>query len=389
MNKINSERGIMKKRLLICMAVLLLLASLSLGAGSKKLMTLEMGGYYGFGEDGSADFRLGARFNLYKGFIAGASWQAGYMNHDLDDLGVTDNIGYFYPEITDLMSTAYNFYLGYEFMPDDKYNPFLMLGVGYWKWGLTATDGIIDQDFESEEQGMKIPIIAGLDIEVADWLSITPYLKYVSYSDEMDVYIDYYDEYGIYIGSAWEDVADWRGAFGIGVNLSVPIYIKSYDDSDGDGVWDEWDICPGTPPGTSVDESGCPIQKPVVENEQDIEEKLIAGLFSTNEIYFAFNKADIHEESYPVLDAIGRVLQKHTDWRVDIIGHTDSIGTEEYNKDLSEKRAKSVKSYLSSNFAISQSNLTAIGMVESTPIADNETPEGRARNRRVEFRVNK
>ncbi len=367
--------------------ILLFCMGSMLGAGSKKLMTAELGGYYGFGEDGSADFRIGARFNLYKGFIAGASWQAGAMYHDVDGLGVTDEIGYYWPNIDALNSNAYDFYLGYELMPDEKYNPFFMVGIGYWKWGLEASDGAATADFESAEQGMKIPVIAGIDIELNSWLSVTPYFKYVSYSDDMEILIDYYDNEGYYIGSDIEDVADWRGAFGLGVNLSFPIYIKTYDDDDGDGVWNEWDLCPGTPKGTPVDEAGCPIQNPVLEDEAAIEAKLIEGLFSTNEIYFAFNKADIQEESYPLLDAIGKVLERHSDWQIEIIGHTDSIGTEEYNKDLSEKRAKAVKSYLTKNFGIGASNVNALGMGESSPIADNGKPEGRARNRRVEFRV--
>jgi outer membrane protein OmpA-like peptidoglycan-associated protein len=170
---------------------------------------------------------------------------------------------------------------------------------------------------------------------------------------------------------------------GIGFNLA-PV---EYADSDGDGVWDPWDMCPDTPPGTLVDERGCPRRerRPIqdVDVEQDFVDK---GVFITNEIFFEFNSDEITPDSYLLLDKIGEVLEKHPGWVIEIAGHTDSIGTESYNQKLSERRAKAVKDYIAANFNVIPANLSAQGYGESMPIADNGTQEGRAKNRRVEFK---
>ena len=80
-------------------------------------------------------------------------------------------------------------------------------------------------------------------------------------------------------------------------------------------------------------------------------------------------------------------FQNHPDWIIEISGHTDNIGSDKYNQKLSEKRAKSVKKYLLANFNIDKSRLIAKGYGESQPFATNNTSEGRALNRRVEFNI--
>jgi OmpA-OmpF porin, OOP family len=77
-------------------------------------------------------------------------------------------------------------------------------------------------------------------------------------------------------------------------------------------------------------------------------------------------------------------MKEFPDKNITIEGHTDNIGTNEYNQKLSEKRAKSVRQYLIDKFGINGSRLTAVGYGEEKPIASNDTAEGRQTNRRVE-----
>lgn len=102
-------------------------------------------------------------------------------------------------------------------------------------------------------------------------------------------------------------------------------------------------------------------------------------------IYFDFNSDRIREESEPTLKQIAAILGKHGDWRLGIIGHTDNIGGDRFNLDLSRRRAASVRNALVSRYRIDASRLSAGGAGASQPRETNSTLEGRARNRRVEL----
>lgn len=103
-------------------------------------------------------------------------------------------------------------------------------------------------------------------------------------------------------------------------------------------------------------------------------------------VNFAFDKSDLLPESFPVLDKAVDLLNDKSGVNVEIEGYCDYIGTVEYNQVLSVERAKTVKAYLVSK-GINESRLTTIGYGKSNPIADNETADGRAMNRRIVFRI--
>lgn len=103
-------------------------------------------------------------------------------------------------------------------------------------------------------------------------------------------------------------------------------------------------------------------------------------------IYFSFNSADIRPESERVLKEISGVMETHLDWKLRVDGHTDGIGNAVANLGLSKRRASAVREALINRFGGDSRRLTAGGYGESAPQATNETPEGRARNRRVELR---
>ncbi|MGD8495175.1 MAG: OmpA family protein [Gemmatimonadales bacterium] len=109
------------------------------------------------------------------------------------------------------------------------------------------------------------------------------------------------------------------------------------------------------------------------------------GRYTARGILFDVDRADIRPESDATLDAIGATLEEHPELRLSIEGHTDSDGDEAANLDLSERRAAAVRSYLLEHFDVDPSRLETKGFGETAPVASNDTPEGKQRNRRVEL----
>jgi outer membrane protein OmpA-like peptidoglycan-associated protein len=103
-------------------------------------------------------------------------------------------------------------------------------------------------------------------------------------------------------------------------------------------------------------------------------------------VYFDFDKTTLKTESYPELDKVVGFLQENTSVEIEIAGHTDFKGSDNYNVDLSQGRCQSVVDYLISQ-GVDSYRLTAQGYGESLPVDTNETDAGRANNRRVEFTV--
>ncbi len=104
-------------------------------------------------------------------------------------------------------------------------------------------------------------------------------------------------------------------------------------------------------------------------------------------VNFDFDKATLRPEAYPILLHATTVMLNNPDLKVEIQGHTDSIGSEAYNQKLSERRANAVKNYLLAR-GIAANRLSIKGFGETSPMADNNTAEGRAMNRRIEFKTN-
>jgi outer membrane protein OmpA-like peptidoglycan-associated protein len=113
---------------------------------------------------------------------------------------------------------------------------------------------------------------------------------------------------------------------------------------------------------------------------------VVPKVFILEGVTFDFNKATLTNDAVATLEKAFAVLQDNPGVKVKIVGHTDNIGSKKYNDRLSEKRAESVKSWLVSK-GISSTRLTTAGVGFSEPIATNDTPEGRAKNRRIEFHV--
>lgn len=137
-------------------------------------------------------------------------------------------------------------------------------------------------------------------------------------------------------------------------------------DSDNDGVPDYRDQCPNTPAGVEVNALGCP------------------DSVVLQDVNFEFDSAQLTAGAQQVLNGVAERLANNPDVRVSIEGHTDSRGSDEYNKNLSQRRAESVATYLAQR-GVTASNMRAVGFGEERPVASNETDAGRAENRRVEL----
>ena len=154
--------------------------------------------------------------------------------------------------------------------------------------------------------------------------------------------------------------------------------VEVFKDSDGDGVADQFDKCPGTAAGSVVDGSGCVIVFP----KDTVAATPAAAAYSN--IQFEFDSSVLRTSSYPVLDATSADLRS-SGTAVEIDGFASSEGTAAHNLSLSKDRANSVKTYLV-NSGVDAKKVKVKGYGETNPIADNSTEEGRVLNRRVQFK---
>ncbi|WP_089791945.1 OmpA family protein [Halomonas korlensis] len=122
-----------------------------------------------------------------------------------------------------------------------------------------------------------------------------------------------------------------------------------------------------------------PMPEPEPEPEPEFEPVVL-----DSDVTFPFDSAELRPAAESELNQVARTLRESPEVRVVIEGHTDSIGTAEYNRDLSQRRAESVSSYLQSQ-GIAGNRLRTVGYGEERPVASNDTDAGRAQNRRVEI----
>jgi outer membrane protein OmpA-like peptidoglycan-associated protein len=180
---------------------------------------------------------------------------------------------------------------------------------------------------------------------------------------------------------------------------------KGCPDTDGDGVEDSKDKCSDTPGGVKVDESGCIMDTDGDGiNDQEDNCPTVAGVVSNNGcpeikaevkqlfqralqgIQFETGRAVIKKVSFPIMDAITKVMTDNPSYKLIIGGHTDDVGSDQTNMTLSKNRADAVANYLITK-GIDPLRISSSGYGETSPIDTNATAAGRTRNRRVEFKV--
>lgn len=180
---------------------------------------------------------------------------------------------------------------------------------------------------------------------------------------------------------------------------------KGCPDTDGDGVEDSIDKCADTPTGVKVDVTGC-IMDTDADGINDVEDDCptIAGVVSNKGcpelkpevkqlfqkalqgIQFETGRALIKKVSFPIMDAITKVMVDNPSYKLIIGGHTDNVGSDQTNITLSKNRADAVANYLITK-GIDPLRISSTGYGETSPVDTNDTAAGRTRNRRVEFKV--
>ncbi|SPD74082.1 conserved exported hypothetical protein [uncultured Desulfobacterium sp.] len=239
----------------------------------------------------------------------------------------------------------------YHFMPSERLVPYLAAGAG----------GIIfdPRDEWNSDQDFAVNYGGGLKYFLTENVALRADVRHVISFDETQSNLLATAGIIFYIGGEKAPVK----APEVVEPPPKPKVVEPPKDSDGDGVPDSRDRCPNTPKGVTVNEVGCWVCK---------------------YLNFDFDKWDIKPQYYPCLNEGVEYLKSKPTMKVEIQGHTDNIGSQKYNQKLSEKRAMEVMDYLVSK-GIEKERLCAKGFGFSDPVASNDTEEGRAKNRRVQF----
>lgn len=283
----------------------------------------------------------------------------------------TRNLGSQYHYVGDLDSFALTASLRHYFT-DWSWRPFLKVGLGLSEARVT------DQALSYGTHSNSNPVFdAGLGFghDLNDSVALRTELTYRYDMDDQSIPgVDHFGDWIATFGATFKlgEVAapPAQPAADPAVEPAAPVVADcSTLDDDQDGVNNCDDKCPTSAAGEAVGADGCG-------------QAIVIDLRGVN---FAFDKSDLTAESVAILDQAVDVLNRYPALKVEVAGHTDSVGTDAYNQGLSERRAKTVYEYLT-NKGIAADRLSGPnGYGEGKPIDTNDTSEGRARNRRTEL----
>jgi OOP family OmpA-OmpF porin len=270
------------------------------------------------------------------------------------------------PAPQELDLRAYSLDLLHNFMPGSRVSPYVTVGAGALR---TAPSGQDSHTHIMGQAGLGLMIHLAEKNDGSLRFGLRPEVKarmaFPQDNDPQDKFLDYTAGLGFLFtfGSARpapEPVAE-PAPPPPPVAPAPPPAPRDSDDRD---------RCPDTPPGVAVDADGCPRR----------------GSATLQGVTFEFNSAVLTSASRPVLDMLAADLKRYPRLKIELQGHTDSVGNDAYNLRLSEKRAQAVRDYLVSQ-GVGEQQLTARGFGENVPVADNTTEDGRAQNRRVVMTV--
>lgn len=192
---------------------------------------------------------------------------------------------------------------------------------------------------------------------------------------------------GLMVLRNYEDAITGLGGTKVYQEGKYEIWLKL--DKDGKTYWVYVDSWSGGGKGETyelqiVEKEAMP-QEVVANAEALLKDIKAAGHVAVYGIYFDFDKADIKPESEPAIKEIARLLQENKELKIHLVGHTDNIGTIQYNLKLSKARAEAVVRELTQKYHIAPERLSPSGVGPLAPVATNRTDAGRAKNRRVEL----
>ncbi len=266
-----------------------------------------------------------------------------------------------------------------------NWNPYLLMGLGYQREEIELDNSPSANSPIQEEEGA----VAGkLGVGVqgnAGRARLRAELAYraVALDDTRAAFIN--DDVPRDDGEDW--FGDVLASVGVVIPLGpeptapvapAPVAPSCADmDSDGDGVNDCDDKCPGSQAGQTIGPDGCPVPVSI----------------DLKGVNFDFDKSTLRPDAVSILNEAIEILKRYPELKVEVAGHTDSKGTDAYNQSLSERRATAVYDYLTGNGIDASRLVGPNGYGESRPIAPNtnddgsDNPDGRARNRRTELNV--
>jgi len=267
----------------------------------------------------------------------------------------------------------------YHFLPDNKLVPYLVGGVG----GITYDPNTGDGDTD-----VMLNVGGGLKLALNDTVALRADVR------RMIVFDAGGEDYN------WSYLLGVTMAFGaekemmtLSASTPAPEPVLPCSDGDNDGICDKADNCPDTPKGCRVDSFGCPFDddRDGIIDCLDKCPKTPAGAVVDSRgcwvisvaVLFDFDSSDLKPAALNELDKVYEVL-KADDLKIEVQGYTCNMGPDDYNQNLSERRAQAVTSYLIDK-GIDLNRLTTVGYGESNPAVSNDTKEGRIENRRVEF----
>jgi len=368
------------KKNLIAAACLLALGS---AANAAEGEVENRHGFYGYIGMHQLDLDVFHESNETTGGNAGFGWAFNKNWQVEGTYGYTDGIGTsFASEKVDLITYSVDMLFNdTNWIGSTETHPFLKVGYGKHKDKYSVYDPLIEDEFY--KVGLGIQHFANDNVFMRVGYDL---LDSGDRGDDSMAYfnIGYFFGETVRSGAApkVEPVKEAKDSDGDGVldaNDRCPgtpagAAVDAYGcalDSDGDGVADYKDACPGTPAGVQVDEKGC---------EVEAAQEVVVDM----RLNFDIDKYAIKPEMVSEIAKVAEFLRQNSGVKAQIQGHTDNTGSNQYNQGLSERRANSVKNYLINNFGIDGSRLSAVGYGEERPIADNSTTDGRALNRRAE-----
>lgn len=295
---------------------------------------------------------------------------------------INDNVG-LELKYSDFGADYYSLSSVYRYLPRSENTFFWKLGIGRY------------QDFADDRGSVNLG--AGYEAHFNESFSMTMGV------DSVFMFNDDYTDWVPYVG--------FNYYFGNTSSKSAPVSkpapvvkVPVSEDTDGDGVIDDMDQCPNSASGVAVDAKGCELDSdndsvvnsidkcPATPEGAKVDmsgcrEMLTEDVSIKLNVKFANNSNVVSSEYSQEIKKVADFMSSYPDTSVVIEGHTDSRGAASYNQQLSEKRAIAVMQYLVSEFSIDQARVSAEGKGEVSPIADNETAEGRATNRRVQAEI--
>ncbi len=368
----------MKKLLIVFSAVLFLTSSIDSFAQIAQ-DSWEFG--FGFSRPNSIEIDLKKDdANSYGGFL---SLQRNFSEHvALRFQGLLNHLSFEWgsePREGNSFVISGNFDLLYKFVPCEPVTPFLAIGVGgfYPIYDNLPNENIVGKKF-GQKFGQQFNLGFGATFRLSeDWKLLTA--------------VDYHQTDTDVLETVSGTATSGRGIWGgnkdsyISMNLGLTYTFAKGEQSKYCQLYNGISV---DVPETDYEKVENIVKKhiPEVVEKQVVVEKESEPNWVLVGVNFDFNKATLKDESYPILFHAVQVLLLNPDLKVEIQGYTDNIGSDEYNMKLGEKRAEAVRDYLISK-GVSADRLTVRSFGENQPIADNTTANGRAMNRRVEFKV--